>query len=97
MKDLLCLLSITNEIYNILGEGHGKCKSFSYTEKFIQLNSGVKICDSCRHIFMEYRILTVALLYTLEVLCFIKKFKGNLKHNFHFNGYNTKGKIDLHT
>jgi len=39
----------------------------------------------------------VALLYILAVLCFIKKFKGNLKHNFHFHGYNTRGKTYLHT
>jgi len=39
----------------------------------------------------------VASLYILEVLCFIKKCKGNLKHNPHIHGYNSRGKIDLHT
>jgi hypothetical protein len=39
----------------------------------------------------------VASLYILWVLCFIKKFEGNLKHNFHIHGYNTRGKIDLQT
>jgi len=48
---------------------------------------------------MDYRIFTVTLLYILVELCFIekKKFKGNLKHNFHVNGYNTMTKIDLLT
>jgi hypothetical protein len=47
---------------------------------------------------MEFRILTVALLYILEVLCFIKKkFKGNLKHNFHSHDYNARGNIGLET
>jgi hypothetical protein len=32
-----------------------------------------------------------------EVLCFIKKFKRNLKHNFHIHDYNTRGNIDLDT
>ena len=67
------------------------------TEEVIQLISGVKTCDSCRHITMEYRSLTEASLYILEVLCCIKKFKGNIKHNFHIHGYNTRGKIELHT
>jgi hypothetical protein len=39
----------------------------------------------------------VALLYILEVLCSIRKFKGNLKHHFHIHGYNARGNIDLDT
>ena len=61
---------------------------FVYRKKL--LISGVMTGVSCRHIFMEYRILTVASLYILEVLCFIKKFKGNLKHNSHIHGSNKK-------
>jgi hypothetical protein len=41
--------------------------------------------------------LTVASIYVLEVLCFIQKLKGKWQLIFHFNGYNTRGKTDLHT
>jgi len=75
----------------------GGIDKFQIQKNVFPLISGVKTRDSCTHIFIEYRILTVALLYILAVLCFIKKFKGNLKHNFHFHGYNTRDKTDLHT
>ena len=39
----------------------------------------------------------MALFCIIEVLCSIKKFKGNLKHNFHIHGYNARGNIDLDT
>jgi len=51
-------------------------------EKVIQLISGVKTCNSCRHIFMEYRPQTVASLYILEVLCIIKKIQREYKTIF---------------
>ena len=70
---------------------------FVYRKKCIRVISGVNTLDSCRHIFMEYGVLTVASLYILEMFCFIKKFKGNLKYNSYIHGYNTRDKIDLHT
>jgi hypothetical protein len=36
-------------------------------------------------------------MYVLEVLCYIKKEKGDLKHNYEFHEYNTRSKYDLHT
>jgi hypothetical protein len=74
----------------------GSVKAFCIQTKVILLISGVEPCDSCRLIFIEYEILTVASLYILQALCSIKKFKGNLKQNFHFHGYNTRGKTNLH-
>ena len=63
---LLCLLSIINEIwYNILGQGQEIVKVFVYRKKVTRLISGVNTHDSCRQIFMDYRILTVTLLYML--------------------------------
>jgi hypothetical protein len=47
--------------------------------------------------FLEYRILAVASLYILEVLCFIKKFKGYLKYNCRIHRYNKRSNVDLHT
>jgi hypothetical protein len=32
-----------------------------------------------------------------EVACFIKKYKGNLKHNFAIHEHNTRSKFDKHT
>jgi hypothetical protein len=39
----------------------------------------------------------VALLYVLEVLCFKKGCKGNLKPNVVIHDHNTRSKYDLHT
>ena len=36
-------------------------------------------------------------LYVLEVLCFVKKYKGNLNQNFVIHEYNTRSKYNLHT
>jgi hypothetical protein len=96
MNDLLFLLLITNGIIS-WGSDRESVKVFRIKEKVIRLISSVKIRSSFTHIFMEYRILTVDLLYILEVLYFMKKFKMNIKHNFHIHGYNTQGKSDLHT
>ena len=41
----------------------------------------LKKYESCRQKFKENGILMVNSLYILEVLCFIKKYKGDLKQN----------------
>jgi hypothetical protein len=33
----------------------------------------------------------------LEVMCLVKKYKGNLNHNFAIHEHNTRNKYDLHT
>jgi hypothetical protein len=33
----------------------------------------------------------------LEVLCFVKKYKGNVKQNFMIHEHNMRSKYDLHT
>jgi len=35
-------------------------------------------------------------MYVLEVLCFIKKYKGDLKQNCEIHEHNTRSKYDLH-
>jgi len=78
--------------------GEGKSvKIFWLQKKVIQLITGVHKHISCRHIFREFQILTLASLYILEVLCFIKKYQGNLKQNFRIHDHNTRNKFDLHT
>jgi len=39
----------------------------------------------------------VTSLYVFEVLCFVKKYKGNLKQNFVMHEHNTRIKYDLPT
>jgi len=54
------------------GRDKGSVKFF-HIQKKLFASFLVNTCDSCRYYFMEYKILTVASLYILEVLCFIKK------------------------
>jgi hypothetical protein len=63
----------------------------------IRLITGLKRSESCRQTFKENRILTVTSLYVFEVVCFIKKYKDNLKHNFAIHEHNTRSKYYLHT
>jgi hypothetical protein len=79
------------------GRDRDSVKVFHVQGRVIWLISGVKTHDPCRHIFMEYKIQTVASLHILEVSCFVKKFKGYLKHNFCIHTYNKISNIDLHT
>jgi hypothetical protein len=58
---------------------------------------GLKQREYCKQKCKENRILTVSSLYVLEVLCFIKKYKGSFKQNFVINERNTTSKYDLHT
>jgi hypothetical protein len=39
----------------------------------------------------------VTSLYVLEILCFVQKYKGNLKQNFEIHEHNMKSEYDLHT
>jgi hypothetical protein len=39
----------------------------------------------------------VSSLYVLEVFCFVKKYKENLKHTFVIHERNTSSKYDVHT
>jgi hypothetical protein len=51
---------------------------------------------SCRQIFKGYNILTVACLYILEIVCYVKKCTDSLEQNVHFHNYDTLRKLDLH-
>jgi len=63
----------------------------------IRLITGINKYESCRQKFKENRILTVPYIYVLEVVCYIKKYKGDLKHKCEIHEYNTRSKYDLHT
>jgi len=93
-------------------KGYGCCASWWWEKRIIKTDetdtSLVLILtpwfNKCLYCCLKYVLLytghtglTVALIYILEVLCFIQKLKGNWKLIFHINGYSTRGKTDLHT
>jgi hypothetical protein len=57
---------------------------------------GVSSRTSCRQLFKEMSILTLASLYILEVTCFIRKYCQSLELNSHVHNYNTRRKMDFH-
>ena len=69
--------------YGIIFWG-GESKSiqiFQLQKKVIRLITGTHKRTSCRPIFRKFKILTLTSLYILEVLCFLKKYKGDIKCN----------------
>jgi len=51
---------------------------------------------SCRQLFKELNILTLASLYIFEVTCFIRKYCQSLKQNSQVHQHNTRRKLDIH-
>jgi hypothetical protein len=72
-------------------------KALHIQKKVIRLITEINKYESCIQKFKENRILTVTSIYILDVLCFIKKYKGDLKHNCEIHKYNTRSKYELHT
>ena len=68
---------------------------FNYKKKVIRSITGTHKRTSCRPIFRKFKILTLTSLYILEMLCFLKKYKGDMKHNSEIHGHNTRRKQDL--
>ena len=99
MEQLLCVYCQSRARYGIMfWDEEGKSvKIFWVQKKVIWLITGVHKCESCKHIFKKFRILTLTSLYILEVLCFIKECHGNLKQNCGMHGHNTRNKLDLYT
>jgi hypothetical protein len=58
------------------------------------LNYRYKKYESCRQKFKENRIIMVASLYILEVLCFVKKCKRDLQQTFVIHEHNSSSKYD---
>jgi len=57
--------------------------------------AGVSSRTSCRQLFKELNILTLASLYIFEVTCFIRKYCQSLEQNSEVQ-YNTQRKLDIH-
>jgi hypothetical protein len=58
--------------------------------------SGVSKRTSCREIFKDYSILSVACLYILDIVCYIKQHKQSLEQNAQIHRYDTRRRLDLH-
>jgi len=57
---------------------------------------GVSSTTSCRQLFKELDILTLASLYIFKVTCFIRKYCQSLEQNSKVHQYNTRRKLDSH-
>ena len=68
----------------LCGGAKESVKVLRIQKKVIRLITGLKRLESCRQKFKDNRILTVTSQYILEVLCFIKKHKNNLKKTVKF-------------
>ena len=96
-KHLFCIIRMAFEIwYNTLGRGKWKLKTVRVQKRVIPIISGANKCKSCRPIFKDYKIITVTTLYSLEVLCYIKRSKGNLKHKITIHSHNTRSELTFH-
>jgi len=65
-------------------------------KRVIRSMVGVSSRTSCRQLFKELNILTLASLYILEVACFIIKYCLSLEQNSNVHKYNTWRKMDIH-
>jgi hypothetical protein len=58
--------------------------------------SGVSSRTSCRQLFKELKILTLASLYIFEITCYIRKYCQSLEQNYQIHQHNTRRKLDIH-
>jgi hypothetical protein len=66
-------------------------------KRVIRSMVGVSSRTSCRQLFKDLNIiLTLALLYILEVICFIRKYHQSVELNSSIHTYNTRRKMDIH-
>jgi hypothetical protein len=68
-------------------EGELSVRIFRIQKRVIRLMAGVSSRTSCRHLFKELNILTLASLYLLEVTCFIRKYCQSLEQNSKIHKY----------
>jgi hypothetical protein len=81
------------------GGGNGgelNTRIFRIRKRVVRSMVGVSLRTSCRQLFKEMSILTLASLYILEVTCFIRKYCQSLEINSHVHNYNTQRKMDFH-
>jgi hypothetical protein len=57
---------------------------------------GVNSRTSCRQLCKELNILTIALVYILKVICYIRKHHQLVELNSNIHTYNTRRKMNSH-
>jgi hypothetical protein len=80
----------------VWGGLRGSIKILRLQKKVVRMMIGLKMCEQCRQKFKELRILTVISLYVLEVLCYMKKYRGSVMENSVIHEHNTWRNNDLH-
>jgi hypothetical protein len=76
MKYLIGTVSCTSKIlYNLWSEDNLINSIFKLKKRIVQISSGVSKSVSSEEIFHDDNIPTVASLYILEVVCYIKRVK----------------------
>jgi len=69
---------------------------FRIQKRVVKSMVGVSSRISCRQLFKELNILTLASLYILEVNCFIRKYCQSLEQNSNVHNYSTCRKKYIH-
>ncbi|GFG36777.1 hypothetical protein Cfor_01984 [Coptotermes formosanus] len=77
-------------------KGDSRIKIAKVQKRVIRILAGVSSRTSCRNLFKEFKILTIASLYILEVTCFICKYCNSLKKNTQVHQHDTRRKLDIH-
>jgi hypothetical protein len=62
---------------------------FRIQKRVIRSMVGVSSRTSCRQLFKELNILTLASLYISEVICFVRKYRKSVELNSNVHTYNT--------
>jgi hypothetical protein len=65
-------------------------------KQVIRLMAAVNPVTCCRQILKELRILTIALLYILEVIRYLRRHQQFVELNSNIHTYNTQRKMDIH-
>jgi hypothetical protein len=76
--------------------GELSIRIFRIQKRVIRSMVGVSSRTSCRQLFKELNILTLASSYILEVTCFIRKCSQSLEQNSEVHQYNIQRKLDIH-
>jgi hypothetical protein len=70
--------------------GDSSIRVFKIQKRAVRLLAGLSLKTSCRQLFKNLNMLTMASLYILEVTCFIRKYCKFLEQNNQVHQHNTQ-------
>lgn len=79
------------------GCSHHSIRVFRLQKKAIRSISGVSCLSPCKELFKELKLLTLACIYILEILLFVRENKDIFVKNSMYHNYNTRGAEHLCT